>query len=64
MYEGGPSIMEGSAIGHGISHDDVTNKAIAFNRDQHIKSVVDNLLEAWYKIVVHDPQNSSPGNNQ
>ncbi|CAG2220349.1 unnamed protein product [Mytilus edulis] len=61
MYEGGPSIMEGSAIGHGISHDDVTNKAIAFNRDQHIKSVVDNLLEAWYKIVVHDPQNSSPG---
>ncbi|OPL32612.1 hypothetical protein AM593_00353, partial [Mytilus galloprovincialis] len=61
MYEGGPSIMEGSAIAQGVSHDEVTNKAITFNRDQHIKSVVDKLLEAWYKIVINDPQNSSPG---
>ena len=42
MYEGGPAIMEGSAIAHGISHDDVTNKAIAFNRDPHISQVVSN----------------------
>lgn len=61
MYEGGPSVMEGSAIGQGVSHDDVTNKAIAFNKDSHIKSVVNNLMEAWGRIVVKNPQNSFPG---
>lgn len=53
--------MEGSAISHGVSHNDVTNRAIAFNKDPHIQSVVNNLMEAWGRIVVKDPQNSFPG---
>lgn len=61
MYEGGPAIMENSAIAHGVSHDLVTQKAIEFNRDSHIEPVVDNALESWRKIVTNDINNNSPG---
>ncbi|KAJ8320511.1 hypothetical protein KUTeg_002098 [Tegillarca granosa] len=63
MYEGGPAIMENSAIAHGVSHDLVTQKAIEFNRDSHIEPVVYNVLESWRRIVANDINNNSPGLN-
>lgn len=61
MYEGGPAVMEPGAISHGTSNDDVTNKAIAFNSDPHIKDNVKAILEAWKSIVTDTSGNQSPG---
>ncbi|KAK7495111.1 hypothetical protein BaRGS_00013751 [Batillaria attramentaria] len=54
MYEGGP----------GMANPDnaaVTDKAIAFNKDQHIQRPVEDVMKAWYDIVTSNGSNSSPG---
>nr|KAG5705276.1 hypothetical protein BaRGS_010727 [Batillaria attramentaria] len=54
MYEGGPGMVN-------QRDSAVTDKAIAFNRDQHIQRPVEDVLEAWYDIVTSNHSNGSPG---
>ncbi|XP_060082274.1 uncharacterized protein LOC132561592 [Ylistrum balloti] len=61
MYEGGPAVMEPGAISLGSSNDSVTNKAIAFNSDPHIKDNVKAILNAWKSIVTDAAGNKAPG---
>ncbi|KAK7099795.1 hypothetical protein V1264_022849 [Littorina saxatilis] len=63
MYEGGPSIMEGSAISgnHGSSTAGVTDKAISFHRDPHIQKPVEDVLDTWYNTVSKATFNQPPG---
>ncbi|KAK7495076.1 hypothetical protein BaRGS_00013716, partial [Batillaria attramentaria] len=61
MYEGGPSVMENGAIVNGAHVQEVTDKAIAFNKDPHIQKPVEDVLEAWYDVVTSNGSNASPG---
>ncbi|KAK7495080.1 hypothetical protein BaRGS_00013720 [Batillaria attramentaria] len=54
MYEGGPGMVN-------QRDSAVTDKAITFNRDQHIQRPVEDVLEAWYDIVTSNHSNASPG---
>ncbi|KAK7495013.1 hypothetical protein BaRGS_00013653, partial [Batillaria attramentaria] len=61
MYEGGPSVMENGAIVNGAHVQEVTDKAIAFNKDPAIEKPVQDVLKAWEDIVASDASNSPPG---
>ncbi|XP_055955915.1 uncharacterized protein LOC126815394 [Patella vulgata] len=62
MYEGGPSVMEGSAIKFsGKANENITAKAIAFNKDPLIAESVEDVLNLWHKIVATDPISKDGG---
>ncbi|ESO88846.1 hypothetical protein LOTGIDRAFT_234415 [Lottia gigantea] len=62
MYEGGPSVMESSALRHfGQSNKATTEKAIAFNKDSHMEESVKDVLNLWNKVVVKDPHTKQGG---
>ncbi|KAK6174670.1 hypothetical protein SNE40_017903 [Patella caerulea] len=62
MYEGGPGVMEGSAIQHfGQAHENTTAKAIAFHKDPLMEESVEDILKLWNKIVATDPINKDAG---
>ncbi|XP_064610047.1 uncharacterized protein LOC135474001 [Liolophura sinensis] len=60
-YEAGPSVSEGGAIVNGANKEEVTNKAIAFNKDSHIETAVYELLNKWNGVIAKAPGNSFPG---
>ncbi|KAK3588193.1 hypothetical protein CHS0354_012255 [Potamilus streckersoni] len=61
MYEGGPGIVESGAIEHGVSNNDVTAKAIAFNHDPLMEPVVHDVLVLWDRTVARNASNGFPG---
>ncbi|ESO92166.1 hypothetical protein LOTGIDRAFT_233215 [Lottia gigantea] len=62
MYEGGPGVMESSAIAHfGQANKATTEKAIAFNKDIHMEESVMDVLKLWNKVVVNDPATKHGG---
>lgn len=61
MYEGGPSVMEEGAIVSGANVQAVTDKAIAFNRDDAIRQPVQEQLNIWFDVVTNNARNNKPG---
>ncbi|XP_025110357.1 uncharacterized protein LOC112573892 [Pomacea canaliculata] len=61
MYEGGPSVMEEGAIVSGANVQAVTDKAIAFNRDDAIRRPVQEQLNIWLDVVTNNARNNKPG---